>query len=149
MIPILDLKVFQCLAPSGKDNGDFANNAAVDTSGLSGVIFLIEAGSLAAAIGSTAETSALKIEECDTEGGSYSDVTDAALADAIANDEDNSIFAIYVDLRKTHKRFMRVNAPHAGDGTATESFLSIIAIGMPDKGPIDADGMGLAELITA
>ena len=143
------LKFTQCLAPTPKDNGDFAGNGAVDTRGLQELAFLVETGDLAAAVGSTAEGSALKIEECDTVGGSYTDVTDAALADAIAETEDNSLFCIVVDLKKSHKRFMRVNAPHAGDGSGTDSLLSILAIGVPDKTPLDAEEAGLVELVIA
>jgi hypothetical protein len=141
------LKFTQCLAPTPKDNGNFDGNGAVDTRGLKELAFLIETGDLAAAVGSTAEGSAVKIEECDTVGGDYTDVTGAALADAIAETEDNSLFYIVVDLKKSHKRFMRVNAPHAGDGSAVDSLLSVVAIGVPDKSPINAEEAGLAELI--
>jgi hypothetical protein len=141
------LKFTQCLAPTPKDNGDFAGNGAVDTRGLKELAFLIQTGDLAAAVGSTAEGSAVKIEECDTVDGDYTDVTDAALADAIAGTEDNSLFYIVVDLKKSHKRFMRVNAPHAGNGSAVDSLLAIVALGVPDLMPIDADGMGVTELI--
>ena len=141
------LKFAQCLAPTPKDNGDFAGNGAVDTFGLKELAFLIETGDLEAAVGSTAEGSAVKVEECDTEGGSYTDVSNAALADAIAATEDNSLFCIVVDLKKSHKRFMRVNSPHAGDGSGTDSLLSIVAIGVPDETPQNAGDAGLAELV--
>ncbi len=141
------LKFTQCLAPTAVDNADFAGNGAVDTRGLKELAFLIETGDLAAAIGSTAEGTAIKIEECDTVGGSYTDVTAAALADAIAGTEDNSLFCIVVDLKKSHKRFMRVNAPHAGDGSGTESLISVVALGVRDKTPLDATEAGLTELI--
>jgi len=144
------LKFTQCLAPTSVDNTDFAGNTYVDTLGLGAVMFLISTGDLAAAIGSTAEGTAPLVEECDTTGGSYTAVTGAALADAIADTEDNSLFAIFVDLTKSHKRYMQVQAPHAGDGSATLSLLEIIAIGFPsDQMPHNAAGMGLTELIEA
>ena len=145
---VQQLKFTQCLAPTPKDNGDFAGNTYVDTRGLKELAFLIETGDLAAAIGSTAEGNAVKVEECDTSGGSYTDVTSAALANAIADTEDNKLFYIIVDLKKSHKRFMRVNAPHAGDGSGTDSLLSVVAIGVPDSMPVNAAGAGLQELIT-
>lgn len=141
------LKFTQCLAPTAVDNDDFAGNGAVDTFGLKELAFLIETGDLAAAIGSTAEGTAPLVEECDTVGGSYTAVDNAALADAIADDEDNELRLIVVDLKKSHKRFMRVQAPHCGDGSATESLISIVAIGVPDKTPENASDAGLAELI--
>jgi len=144
------LKFTQCLAPTPKDNGDFAGNTYVDTQGLGAVLFLMSTGDLAAAIGSTAETTAPLIEECDETGGTYTAVSGAALADAIADTEDNKLFGIFVDLTKNHKRYMRVQAPHAGDGSGTDSLLGIIAIGFPkDESPRNAAGMGLTELIEA
>lgn len=137
------------LSPQLKDNGDFSSNGYVDTAGWNRVRFLFITGAIDAAIGSTAEGNAPKIEECDTSGGSYSDVDDAALADAIANDEDDSLFAIDVDLRKSHKRYMRVNTPHAGDG-ATGCYLAILAIlSEPQVAPVSASERGFAEQIEA
>jgi len=109
--------------------------------------FLVHAGSLAAAVGSTAAANAIRIEECDTEGGSYSDVSNAALADAIAADEDGGLFLIVIDLKKSHKRYMGLNAPTAGDGSGTSSYISAVAIGVRDQTPQSATEAGLTELI--
>jgi len=135
--------------PQIKDNGDLAGNTPIDTLGLGAVLFLIITGTIDAALGSTAEGTAPLVEECDTSGGSYTAVTGAALADAIADTEDDSIFGIFVDLTKTHKRYMRPQAPHAGDGTNGVN-ACILAIGFPsDQLPRSAAEMGLAELIEA
>ncbi|HIJ66807.1 MAG TPA: hypothetical protein HPP51_00790 [Planctomycetes bacterium] len=143
------IKVGELVPPQLKNDGDFADNTYFDTLGLSSVLFLIHAGTVDAAIGSTAEGTAVKVEECDTTDGTYSDVTDAELADAIAADEDNSFFGIHVDLAKSHKRYMQLNAPHAGSGT-TGCNMSAIAIGFPsDQMPKSASEMGLTELIEA
>lgn len=135
--------------PQLKDNGDFAGNTYADTLGLSAILFLITTGTMDIALGSTAETTAPLIEECDTVDGTYTAVTSAALADAIADTEDDSMFGIFVDLAKGHKRYMRVQAPHSGDGTVGVNACSH-AIGFPsDQMPRNAAGMGLAELIEA
>ncbi|MBW8017070.1 MAG: hypothetical protein FVQ82_12865 [Planctomycetes bacterium] len=150
MNPIQNTKTVLVLPPEAKDNGDFAAPTPVDTAGWGHLRFEFLAGSLAAAIGSTAETAALKIEECDTSGGSYTDKTGAALADAIADDEDDQVFAIDINLQNgTHKRYMQPNQPHAGDGSATASNLAIIAIlSKPSgMGPGTAAEQGLAELV--
>jgi hypothetical protein len=151
MIPGLNFKVVPVLPPTSKDNTDFDGNTYIDTQGIGdGVMFLIACGSLAAAVGSTAEGSAPKIEECDTAGGSYTDVTGAALAAAIAGTKDGKVYGIYVNLRKTHKRFMRVNAPHVGNGSATQSYLCIMALAFGQQtAPQVAADMGLEELIIA
>lgn len=142
------------LPPQLKDDGDFAGNTYIDTLGLSAVLFVLAAGTtdVAAgdAIGSTAEGAAPKIEECDTSGGSYTAVADAALADAIQYNEDDKLFGIFVDLAKTHKRYMQVNAPHSAAGAVNGSNLAILAVGFPsDQMPHNAAGMGLTELIEA
>lgn len=143
------LKLKTVTPPQLKDNGDLANNTYIDTQGLSAVLFLIITGTIDAALGSTAETTAPLVEECDTSDGTYTAVTSAALADAIADTEDDSIFGIFVDLAKNHKRYMRVQAPHAGDGTNGVN-ACILAVGFPsDQMPRSASEMGLAELIEA
>jgi len=149
MIDVQKQKVVLALPPQLKDNGDFAGNAYVDTSGWGHVRFLWAVGTLDIAIGSTAEGDAPKIEECDTPGGGYTDVTGAALADAIAADEDDSFFAIDVDLRKTHKRYMRANAPHAGDGAVGANLCIIAILSDPQIAPDSASEQGLAEHISA
>ena len=149
MNPNQNIKRAILLSPQLKDNGDFADNGYIDTVNYGRASFLFITGTCDAAIGSTAEGTAPKIEECDTTDGTYTAVTDAALADAIAATEDDSLFLIDVDLKKSHKRYMRVNAPHSGDGT-TGCYLAIIAeLFEPIVGPASATERGLAEYISA
>ena len=154
MIPIQNTKAAIMLPAQLKDDGDFASNAYIDTSGWNHLRVLFDVGDtdVAAgdAIGSTAEGTAPFIEECDTAGGSYTAVTDAALADSIQYNEDNKLFAIDISLTKTHKRYMRVNAPHSAAGAANGSNLAILGIlSRPAIGPKDAAGQGLEELVMA
>ena len=149
MIEIQTMKTVIMLRPQLKDDGDFANNTYVDTQNWNHLRVLFIVGDLDAAVGSTAEGTAPKIEECDTSGGTYSDVSGAALADAIAADEDNKLFAIDIDLVKSHKRYMRVNAPHAGDGTSGANLAVLGILSRGAAGAKNAAGQGLEELITA
>jgi len=155
MIPVDEQKFVILLRPQLKDDGDFDNNTYVDTAGWGHlrVLFIVGDTDVASgdAIGSTAEGTAPKIEECDTSGGAYSDVTDAALSDAIQHDDDNKLFGIDVDLAKSHKRYMRVNAPHSAAGAAAGSNLGILGIlSRPiGNGPSGATGQGLEELVKA
>lgn len=140
--------------PQLKTDGDFAGNTYYDTQGLGSILFLLMVGTTdvaaGAAIGSTAEGTAPLVEECDTTGGTYTAVTSAALADSIQFDEDDKLFGIYVDLTKSHKRYMQVQAPHSAAGAVNGSNLAILALGFPlDKSPRNAAGMGLEELIEA
>jgi len=155
MNPIQQTKTVIMLRPQLTDDGDFANNTYVDTLGWGHlrVLFIVGDTDVASgdAIGSTAEGTAPKIEECDTSGGLYTDVTDAELSDAIQHDDDNKAFAIDIDLAKSHQRYMQVNAPHSAAGAESGSNLAIIGIlSKPDgNGPVNAAGQGLEELVTA
>jgi len=143
------LKLAGLCPPQLKDNGNLTGNTYVDTVGLAAALFVIYTGEIDAALGSTAEGTAPLVEECDTTNGSYTAVTGAALADAIADTEDLSLFAVSVDLTKTHKRYMRWQTPHSGDGTTGVNACAFV-IGFPsDQMPHNAAGMGLAELIEA
>jgi len=141
------LKFKLCLPPILANGAAFAGNTYVDTQGLGAILFLLTTGTIAADIGSTAATTPPLIEECDTTDGSYTAVTNAELADVIAATEDDTLWGIYVDLTKSHKRYMQVQAPTAGTGAC---MLAIHAIGFPvDESPRNAAGMGLTELIEA
>ena len=138
------------------DNGDFADNTYIDTiqNGVRWDRLRVEfhVGTLDAAIGSTAEGTAPYLEECDTTDGTYTAVTGkdgaaAALADAIGATEDDSIFAIEVDLRDAHKRYMEVNVPHIGDGTTGGNLCIIGRLFGGGVAPTTAALRGLAEHI--
>lgn len=143
-------KTVLLVPPQLKDNGDLAGNTYVDTKGWGYAEFKMATGTIDAALGSVAEGTALKIEECDTAGGTYTEVDSAALADAIADTEDDSVFQIDVNLvNKTHKRFMRFKAPHAGDGSAGVNACGWCRLSKPNIGPTTAAERGLAEHIIA
>lgn len=130
-----------------KDDGSFANNTYIDTKGYSRLRVEFHVGAIDIGVGSGGAANALKLEECDTVGGSYTDITDAALADAIAATEDDSIFAIELDLRKSHKRYVRVNDPQAGDGTAGAYMYVVGRLYGPQIATGGAANQGLTELI--
>jgi len=143
------MKFTNALYPELKDNGDFTTNNYVDTQGLSGLAFILQLGAIDIGFGSTAETTPPLVEECDTAGGTYTAVSGAALAACPGASDDGNLYGIFLDLAKTHKRYMRIQAPHSGDGTAGVA-ASALAIGFPsDQMPHSAAGMGLAELIEA
>jgi len=154
MIEVQNMKIAILTPPQLKDDGDFTGNTYVDTAGWAHlrVLFIVGTTDVAAgdAIGSTAEGTAPFVEECDTAGGAYTAVTDAALADAIQYNEDDKLFAIDIDLAKTHKRYMRVNAPHSAAGAVNGSNLAIVGmLSRPSIGPKDAEGQGLTEWIVS
>lgn len=148
MIHVQATKRVIALRPQLKNNGAFANNTYWDRSGFKHERIEFIVGDTDVAVGSTSAATPPKIEECDTSGGSYTDVSGAALAAVIGATDDNKAFAIDVDLKKTHKRYGRVNAPTAGDGTGANMTI-IVTLSMADITPKNAAGQGLAEWVTA
>jgi len=143
-------KVVMMLPPQLKDNGNFAGNTYIDTMGYHGRLRVeFHVGTTDAAIGSTDEATPPKLEECETSGGSYTAITDAALAAVIGAGDDNKIFAIDVDLRKTHKRYIEVTAPHAADGTTGANLCIVGRLSGPEKLPETAAEQGLEVLVSA
>ena len=149
MIEVQNQKLAILTPPQLKDAGAFIGNTYVDTAGWNHLRVLFIIGTLDIGLGSTAAGTAPKVEECDTSGGSYTDVSGAALADAIGALEDDKLFAIDIDLTKSHKRYMQVNAPTAGDGTAGVNAAIIAILSRPEIGPRNAAEQGLTEHITA
>lgn len=135
--------------PQLKDNGALVNNTYFDTSGLAGLLILIQIGAIDIGFGSTTSSTKPLVEECDTTGGSYTAVTGAQLAACPGASDDGKLYGIFIDLTKSHKRYMQVQAPTAADGSAGVA-AAILAIGFPvNHGPMTAAAMGLAELIQA
>jgi len=99
-----------------KDNGDLASNTYIDTDGYRELSVLLITGTIDAAIGSTAETTAPYLEECDTTDGTYTSFS-CQLAAAIADTKSNKLYRFNVMLDGSRKRYIQINAPHAGDGT--------------------------------
>ena len=136
--------------PQLKNDGDLAGNTYVDTAGWGYLEILLITGTTDIALGSTAEATEPVIEECDTTGGSYTEISGAVLSAVIADDDDDTIKQIDVNLAdKTHKRYMRIKAPRAGDGTNGVNFCAIAILSKPQTGPTSATERGLDEHVIA
>jgi hypothetical protein len=149
MIGVQKTKRVILLRPQLKNNGAFENNTYVDCAGWGHLRVEFIIGDTDAAVGSGDASTPPKLEECDTTGGSYTDISGAALSAVLAANDDNKVKAIDVALTKTHKRFVKVNAPTADTGSTGCNLCIIATLSRPNIGPKDADGQGLAELITA
>lgn len=145
---LLGMKIKQLLPPELKNNGAFVGNTYIDTLGLGALLVLIQLGVTDVIVGSSDTSTPLLLEECDTYDGSYTAVEDAELSAVLGTGDDGEVNGIFVDLAKTHKRYMRIKAPTAGNSTGAN--LQITALGFPaDALPISASEMGLTELIQA
>lgn len=149
MIEIDKTRTVVLVQPSLADKAAFTNGY-LDTAGFGHVRFEFIIGTLDAIIGSTDTSTAPFVEECDTTDGSYTAVSGAALAAVIGATGDDVIRAIDVDLTKGHKRYMRVNAPTAGDGTTGCNLCIIGRLSRPEGGfAMTATAQGLTELVKA
>lgn len=148
MIEAQNTKKVLLLPPQLKDDGDFANNTYVDTMGWGYSEFLFIMGATDVAVGSTAEATKPLIEQCDTSGGDYVAITGAELGAVIADSKDSKIKQIDVNLQEgTYKRFMRVQAPHAANGTTGANMAIVCILSKPLKMPESAAERGLDEQV--
>ena len=147
MIEVQNTKRVVLLPPQVKNNGAFLNNGYVDVSGAGHLRVEFIVGTTDVIIGSTDTAHAPKLESDDDAAfGTVADVEGAALAAVIGVGDDNKVFAIDVDLRKSHKRYYRVNAPTAGNATGAN--LCIIAtLSDPQISPSSEAEQGLEELV--
>ena len=72
----------------------------IDTAGYQYAVFVVTLGTIAASGGST-----VKVQEATTSGGSFADVAGTSVA--IADDDDNSVKVIAVDLQK-RSRYLKM-----------------------------------------
>ena len=133
--------------PQLKDNGVPANLTYVDTAA-GGIGWSHLRVRILIGVTDIATTAAPKLTECDTTGGAYTDITSAALADAISATEDGGIFAIDVDLTKSHKRYIKLDIT-AGDGSTGTNLAALATLSRPTKTSGSAADAGLTELISA
>jgi hypothetical protein len=89
---------------------------AIDTAGFEGCTFIVPMG----AITSTAVTS-IKVQQCDTSGGSYSDLT--GTAQTIADTDDDKLF--YATVIRPREQYLKLVLDR---GTAAATAGGIIAV---------------------
>lgn len=140
------------LSDQSKDNGAFTA-IAIDTLGFAFAEIACVFQNVPADVG------ALKITECETSGGSYTDVsgtvvaTDTDIAGAAtalptASAGDDKITLFHLDLKK-RKRYLKV-ACTAGNGSGTATELTAVArLSRAGNVPIAAAGMGAAQVLRA
>jgi hypothetical protein len=137
MINAQDTKEFLLVAPAILDNVS-ATSLALDTDGF-------EYAKIIAAVGATdIAMSALKLQHCDTSGGSYEDITGASFTAPTATD-DGKLYGFYVNLLRK-KRFIKIVAT-AGDGSVGVAFTALASLSRAQSVPNDATSRGLAAQV--
>ena len=128
--------------PQLKDDGAPAGLTYLDSAGYAHLRALIIIGTTDVAM-----TASVKLQHCDTSGGSYTDIASAALADAIGATEDDSMFAIDVDLTGSGiKRYIKALAT-CGDGTTGTNICVVGILSNAEHHAGNAADAGLTELI--
>lgn len=144
MIEVQELKHVNVIAPAAiKDNASWTVND-VDTLGFSHclVVFMLGASDIAVA--------ALKMQECDTSGGSFVDIdnldysSDGTLPSAT---DDNKLFGFDIPLQG-RKRFLRLVAT-AGDGSSGTYGCAYALLSRGNQVPTTASERGFSQILIA
>jgi hypothetical protein len=131
-------KVVTVCQPQLKDNGA-ATVTYADCKGWDHATFVLLNGTVDT-------TTDAKLQECDTSGGTYADITGAAITQLSATDDDK-IAAIEVDLTKLRKRYLKPVIT-AGDGTTGCYVAAVIILTRGEASPANAAAAGLAERVS-
>ena len=114
--------------PQIKDNGAPAGLTNIDTQGYSHLRCIIMLGVIDADMSAKP-----KMQESDTTGGSYTDITGAALANTPADGDDDEINIIDIDLNYAHKRYIKCLLT-AGNGTTGTNLTVLGKLSNPESG---------------
>lgn len=142
-------KVQQVISPAAIVDDASWTTVEIDTLGFDYCIILCNIGATDIAM------AALKVQESDTTGTGFTDVTglvygtstdiDGETSSLPSATDDNTIVGFLIDLRG-RKRFLDLVAT-AGDGS-TGTFMSAIALlGRAKEVPVDAAGLGCGQVL--
>lgn len=123
-------KLVRLVSPEAiKDNGSYTSQAG-DTKGYDSAVVVVQMGATDIA------ATVLKVQECDTSGGTYTDITgatcdggtniDGTTASLPAATDDDKFFAVQLSNLATRKRYLKIVLT-IGDGT-TGAFASVFAL---------------------
>lgn len=149
MNPLQQTKVVRAIEPVAiKDNASWTCQA-IDTKGYDSALVIWHLGATDIAM------AALKLQECDTSGGNYADVSganfdgdtgiDGSAVSLPSATDDNKFFLIDVDLRK-RKRYLKLTAT-AGDGTNGTYGVAIVILSRGKVTPNSASERGAAAVL--
>lgn len=137
------MKFVQAIKPGAiVDNAAFTGEV-IDTLGFNYLSVVAQFGALDIAM------AALKLIECDTSGGSYTDIdganfaTDGTLPTAT---DDGKLFGWHINLQN-RKRFVKVAAT-GGDGAAGTYLAAIGVLSRAETVPSEAVGRGFSQDLT-
>lgn len=88
----------------------------VDTANCDGVLFIVSFGAITAGA-----VTSIKVQQCDTSGGSYADLE--GTSQTVADDADNTTF--YVDVFRPREQFLKLVVSRATQNATVGSILAI------------------------
>lgn len=145
MVDLLNIGFGNIVPPGAIVNNASFTTAAVDTLECDNALVIWTLGA------TDIKMVALKLTECDTSGGTYTDCTSLDFSSPdhlpVATD-DNFMFGMYLDLRGGHKRYLKLVAT-SGNGSAGTYGSAIVLLGRAHSMAQTATGKGLAYLLTS
>ncbi len=149
MIHLQNVKFFQIIKPDALVDAGSFTTVVVDTLGYDYATIVYNVGTTDIAM------SALKVQECATSGGSYTDIsgldmdgdtdTDGATAVLPVDDDDGDLVAFEIDLR-TRERFLNVIATN-GNGTNGGHAACIAILSRAHDVPVTATERGVSNVL--
>lgn len=131
------------ISPLLVDSAD-ASAIAIDTMGFNYALIQFVYG-----LTSDIALTVLKLTECETSGGSYTEIVGSAFtgADLPSATDDGQIWTWNVKLGNNRMRFIKILAT-VGDGSAGANVCAIANLGMAEQTPWDATTQGASYLIS-
>lgn len=109
---------------------------AIDTANFDGVQFIVQLGAIV-----TGAATSLKLQECATSGGTYTDVASTSIT--VADDDDGEIR--YLDYHRPAKRYVRIYVDRATqNATLTAVAVCYGAKSQPVTQPTGTEGVNVA-----
>ena len=146
MINSQNVKYVNCIPPAAIIDNTDATVAAIDTLGFGFVTVLFSLGA------TDVDAVAVKLTECATSGGSYTDISGAAFAGTTGitrlpqDDDDNDLFAIQWKLGGDGLRYIKPVFT-AGNGSLGTYVSAVAILDQAEIVPYDADTRGLTGMI--
>jgi len=143
MIEIQGTKAVAALQPEVLNNGS-GTAVEVDTQGFAYATFFIQTGTMA----TSSNISVCKVQESDTSGSGFADITSAGLASGdLDADTDDAVAAIEVDLRGNRERYLQLVVTESGSANAPISAVCVLSMASELQEPNSASGRGLTALV--
>lgn len=140
MINAQNVKVAAAVWPAAVAKNTALTPVAVDTDGFDYLTVYGLLGANDSGLGS------LKLTECDTSGGSYTDVPNGAITELPTTSTTNKVYGIHVTLLG-RKRYFKLAGAVANAGTNGSSVAAIAVLSRNKKDITNNGGNGLAETV--